>query len=100
VSQRPDGVVSSYKLGEHVLLAGRTYRVTKVESRGAFWDRIRLVDVAAPQDEFEKTAMELAVYGKTDYDCEVCRNFANNFHPRDVPTPQEPNHPDCPEHGG
>ncbi len=30
-----------------------------------------------------------------DYDCEVCRNFANNAGEREYPTERDPWHPDC-----
>ena len=35
---------------------------------------------------------------KKDYPCKGCRDFADNFTPRDYPTPEEPYHPDCPYH--
>lgn len=39
-----------------------------------------------------------AAWKERDYDCDVCRGMAENFHPREMPTVDEPHHTDCGMH--
>lgn len=46
----------------------------------------------------KRQAAEEAKPTPKDYDCQTCRDFADNGQPRSFPTSEEPNHPDCPDH--